>query len=263
MKPFLILLILIITNILVVKTSNGQELDLGTKYKFKSATRLKPCNSVGDIVEGTTENDIEKGWQFFIEKKIATGYVISFATFPSSFHGSVALNLKYTKTADERPIYYFMPLSEKTNVDIFRNRFFSYGAISAPFKARFPGGEGNEKRYFDLTSNISLGISAGGGLAISNDVSNHILLSASITAIPINSGNTKNFTGSNTSVTALSPAISYIHQRKTIQIGLFLGIDILTGEIGTNWLYKKSPWLGIGIGLNLFSPNVSSVEQSD
>ena len=264
MKKLYFIIMLIVTSIfLLPNESNGQSLELGTKYRFKSAIKLKQCTSMGAVTAGALDKDIEKNWQFFVEKVLpTTGYVISFPEFPISYHGYSGLNQQYVEDAAGNTIYYFLPLSEVSNVDVFYNRFFSYGAISSPFKARFGGGTGDNTRYFDLTSNISLGLSAGAGWSLSNSVSNHLLVSASITSVPLNIDNTKGFTGSSISVTALSPAVAYIHQRKSVQIGVFVGLDVVSGKYGKDWLYKNSPWIGLGVGLTLFTPNASSNEQT-
>lgn len=50
---------------------------------------------------------------------------------------------------------------------------------------------------------------------------------------------------------ALSNGIAGIYDNKKINIGLALGIDMLTDKNRTNWIYQGKPWIGILFGITL------------
>ena len=50
---------------------------------------------------------------------------------------------------------------------------------------------------------------------------------------------------------ALSNGIAGIYDNKKINIGLALGIDMLTDKNRANWIYQGKPWIGILFGITL------------
>ena len=54
---------------------------------------------------------------------------------------------------------------------------------------------------------------------------------------------------------ALSLHGGFLYQFETFQVGLFVGADFVPGTIGRNWMHQGRPWVGLAIGVSLFSKN--------
>ena len=50
---------------------------------------------------------------------------------------------------------------------------------------------------------------------------------------------------------AVSNGIAAIYDNKKINLGLALGLDMLTDKNRTNWIYQGKPWVGILFGITL------------
>lgn len=133
---------------------------------------------------------------------------------------------------------------------------FTWGVMTLPIKARF----GNKKdRFFDVEENLNLGFTFGLRHQIQGKKEQAInyLAGISIARVRTDSISLKNnYPAPQSSIApALMISGGVLYQYETFQVGLFLGVDNVMGELGRNWKFQGKPWLGFAIGVSLFSRN--------
>jgi hypothetical protein len=142
---------------------------------------------------------------------------------------------------------------------------FTWGAMTLPLKIRF--GNGTD-RDFNVEENLNLGFAIGlkKQLASRHLQSLNYLVFCSMGRVQADSASFKIYTpaGSNTPVpypapssnvaSALSTGLGCVYQNEgSFQVGLFIGADYITGNIGGYWKYQGKPWLGVALGISLFT----------
>jgi hypothetical protein len=84
-----------------------------------------------------------------------------------------------------------------------------------------------------------------------------------VSTVNVDSATTGGKADNNTKTLAsITPTLGVLFEVKTFQLGLFTGIDFLTGagDISQYWMYKNQPWLGVGIGVSLFGNAQSNTQ---
>lgn len=282
MKKFIKILIILTTFHCFTFKANAQKV-----YKFKNGTLIKQCDVNGDTSTNTKPDPIESGWLFHVEKRIGNRVIIYFVQWKSKNNKISQYfidndkkntllenrNQKYVRANDGNRIYYqiysaqFDILCEEA--EIVPRLSPTLGTVLMPLKVRFGSSkntDGSRDRYFDFTSDVSLGLC--GGLKISLKRSPiykiNVLVGISGTSIPIDSLSTKGLVKTKTNIAALTPSFHIVFEIKEFQMGFSLGCDLLSSRIGDNWAYNGKPWVGFGIGYNLLSkPSTNQTKQSD
>ena len=139
-------------------------------------------------------------------------------------------------------------------------RFIS-GAVIDPVKMRFGNGK---TRVFDFAQEFNLGLTVGAQF-IYNPVHPdyggfNLLVGFGITSVQLDSTNTGGMVMVKTNAAALTPSLNLVWDipKAQIQVGASIGWDIIGGNPGKAWIYKKLPFLGIGISHNFFNKGVST-----
>ncbi|MEJ7736718.1 MAG: hypothetical protein WKF97_04755 [Chitinophagaceae bacterium] len=132
---------------------------------------------------------------------------------------------------------------------------FTWGFMTLPLKARL----GNHKeKYFELDQGLNLGFTFGARKQIQSkkELAVNYLLGISVTNVKTDtlSWHTKS-NYNNTNSAALSLSTGLLFQYEKFQIGSFLGFDYIPGQLGRDWRNQGKPWIGIAIGVSLFSEN--------
>lgn len=156
--------------------------------------------------------------------------------------------------------YFLMDIKDfnnKTSEFFGESHSFAWGFSTLPIKLRF----GGKNKNFDYGTGFSLGINAGYEYQIKSRTRQSIglLLGAGISTVQVTPETTNNSINKSTTTGAFVPTISIIYSYTNFQIGTFVGIDYIPGEIGKNWAYKNSPWLGLGLGFTIFQKNKSDI----
>ncbi|HNP23740.1 MAG TPA: hypothetical protein PKM63_18870 [Panacibacter sp.] len=193
---------------------------------------------------GTSEKDIQ------LEKIRAANVALnenlvkkpgetSFPTDPSKYRKFVMTRDEFDKNCEEK-----VPKNQ-----------LSIGAVTLPIKVRFANGlEGNDKVYSSFEGNVSVGLSAGLKRNYRNGKYSTIALGGiALSSIPVDSTTTKNFVAGKTNASAVTIHAGFLFSIDNFQIGIFTGIDYLSGEINSKWDYRNKPWVGVGIGFSFFN----------
>lgn len=137
------------------------------------------------------------------------------------------------------------------------------GIPSIAVKTRFGNnGTGENPRYFSFENDVNLGLSAGYkySFGAKRQYAVNALVGFTISAISLDSLSTRGRINSKTSIASFSPHVGLVFDFDKFQAGLYLGYDLLSGELNKYWLYSQQPWLGIGLGYSIFNTEKSSAK---
>lgn len=128
-----------------------------------------------------------------------------------------------------------------------QNAKFHLGTLVVPMKIR-PKQSGHP---FDFTTDITLGSSVGYSFRMSPYQANYLSIVAvfGVTSVAVDSLSTNGYLNvPNTKMSAITPGLGVILEVSNFQIGAVLGMDILGGQTGENWIYNGKPWFSFGLG---------------
>jgi hypothetical protein len=233
--------------------------DFNKTYIIVQSILLQPCDAVGGSPGGNTQQLATRGFEFVIDKDNGDKLVIHFLRWTNDAPNNA--RLYNTDTNAKEPLYYFiLPLTEfAKTMEKLPKAPFAIGVAVIPIKLRFGGGgEGSaDRRYFNFESAVSLGFSIGVNFKLDKSKftsRNNLALLAgvSLSSVPLDSATTKGFVISSTNNASVTGHIGLLYQIDNFQIGLFSGIDYLSGKVGKAWVYRNKPWIGIGLGYSIF-----------
>lgn len=159
-------------------------------------------------------------------------------------------------SAETNNKYFLIDLADfnnKTSEYYGRDRSFVWGFSLLPIKLRFGGAD----RTFNYETSFSLGTNAGYEYQIKSRTKQSIgiLAGIGISTVGITPETVNNYLDKATNVGALTPSLGLVYSYENFQIAIFSGYDIIPGELGKNWQYRKTPWLGLGLGFTIFQKN--------
>jgi len=251
----------------------------GTAYAFTTDSRVYLWNdaTLQPVTDSSTYYRAERGNIFVIKEKVSyrvgtdviVGYRISFWKFTNGKQGTTVdpPGVKIVLIKNTNPALSFfisdLDLTTKTTTDFRKpSGFFTLSAVVIPIKLRFknnqPGG------IFDFTQSISLGPivsktwNQGGAFG---NRSFSILFGVNITNVPVDQTTVPGVITAKTTLFGLSPVVGLNVEIGGINFGALTGLDIVTGEAGRSWAYRKSPWFGFSIGTSLFSTTPATPTQ--
>ncbi|NTS41925.1 hypothetical protein HRG84_13495 [Flavisolibacter sp. BT320] len=289
-------LLLFLTSIFlsISKWSNSQvSVDdlLAKTWQFKMPTRITEVNKLGESISNPSIEIAENNFQFRVTNIRSDGaLVIKFLKWgvetvrdsngiklSEKSAGSRNANLNErlymknfernlnNKTRDENYRYFLLARSDfdaKCEERQPKNQF-SLGAMTLPIKVRFGEKDknGENKSYSSFTGNISLGLSFGLKHNYTRRFAVNYLAGFSLSAIPVSSETTKGFIENETNQAAVTWHAGVLTEIDNFQIGIFTGIDYLSGKIQKEWVYRNKPWLGVGIGFSFFNTKSTTDKQ--
>jgi hypothetical protein len=132
---------------------------------------------------------------------------------------------------------------------------FTWGVMTLPIKARFGN---NGKKLFDFEERLNLGFVFGLKKQLKgySQHSLNYLAGFGISSARTDSLSMKDLSAydGRTSL-ALSLHAGFLYQFEMFQVGLFIGADFVPGTVGRGWMHQGKPWVGLAIGVSLFSKN--------
>ncbi len=152
---------------------------------------------------------------------------------------------------------FIMPLAsfnQQAQAYYGKQRGFSWGVMTLPIKIRF-GNAGD--RFFNFEEKINLGFSAGIKQQIQSRTEQSInylggfgVVSAKTDSVSLKPGF---YDSKHLSEIAFSFNLGVLYQYESFQIGIFAGKDYLASTLGRQWRYQGKTWIGLAIGISLFS----------
>ncbi len=217
----------------------------GIDYVLDANVDLTECDAVGgDIKKSQPKHSIENKGLTFTVAKVAPNcdLIIIFDDFKTA--DSVTYNGRYFRLKKEDVANNF------SDVNSNRIYLFQFGSFTTPFKFR------PTKSLF--TNNLSLGTSLsylhplpGKG----KDWSIGFVGGISLTSVTLDSLSTNYKVKTSTDRPALTPSFSALIAYKNINITFGFGADYInrTSIVEKSWIFNGKPWIGFGIGINLFN----------
>ncbi|MEX0274767.1 MAG: hypothetical protein AB3N16_10345, partial [Flavobacteriaceae bacterium] len=131
-------------------------------------------------------------------------------------------------------------------------RSFTYGVMTLPIKVRF-GDNGN--RFFAVEENLNLGINLGYKWQLQGRKvqAHNFLVGAGMTRVDFETPDTMDAEGSDNTASALTLNVGWLYQYESFQAGIFFGSDFIAGSSGRDWDFQGKPWLGLALGVSLFT----------
>ncbi|MFD0750014.1 hypothetical protein ACFQZS_07665 [Mucilaginibacter calamicampi] len=130
---------------------------------------------------------------------------------------------------------------------------FTWGVMTLPIKLRL--GDSN-KRFFSYEEKLNLGFVFGLRHQLEGTVQKSInyIAGVGIANVRTDSLSLKSgITPASTSAAAFSINAGVLYAHGSFQIGAFIGSDYLTGLQSRDWKYQGKPWIGLAVGISLFS----------
>ena len=200
-------------------------------------------------------------WRYFpdsLRKKMNDpGFVYYWDSASKKNHLKYRNDLEYVGTWSNFKQFAISPqiFNQSSKEYYGKKRDFTWGVMTLPIKARL----GNkEDAFFDFEQQLNLGFVFGlrkqlKGFSVH---SLNYLAGFGITNARTDSISIKNlefYNGRNN--LAFSLHIGTMYQHEEFQVGVFLGADFIPGQLGREWKRQGKPWIGLAIGVALFSKN--------
>lgn len=260
MKQF-ILLILFFLIFLPSHSQTGSQSQEDMRYGrhiFEYDVVLTKCNLDGNPVNGSDPQVIEDGTIFYITRIVGNDdYIIRIAKYTKGTKKD-AKNLAFVENSKGKPFYYKIT-SSQYNSDASRlekKGTFTVGAATTLIKVR-PGkkeAKDGYNIYSEFGNDFNIGVSAGWKFQPYRlmDLSHSIVVGLSFSSIKVTPYTTRGYIDSESTQACLTFSLGYVFEYNKFQFTPFLGLDVMSGEVGRNWIYKNRPWIGLGFGYQIF-----------
>jgi len=224
---------------------------IGYHYKTIVETGIYPCNINGGNKEDTLY-EAPKGAMFTHIGNIAGYVVIRFWDWKSNSDKVKKFN--FTNAEKTQRAYFLMTTADflsKTKRRYSTKPIFTIGTAAVPFKLR--------SNPFQFSSDVTLGTVAGVKVRMNpytdenfyNFLLGFGLSNVNLDSISTNGTITQNSIVQNTASFTLS-AGSVVEFSK-VQVGIFIGWDLINNSDKIQWSYHGKPWISIGLGYSLFT----------
>ncbi len=277
-----ILLLTFIVNSFCFSQEQNETANNGT-HEFFAYAQIKSCNALGENV-ATTPETAYSGIRFNIVYVTSSGYVIYIyqkneADKNDSTNAvttsAIEFNKKYnsidgTLFSTQRKFFFITFDEYKRCAYRLRKKCgFIVGAATSIIKIR-PGIKKTYDQpypiYFDFGNDFSLGVLFGLKLNPSRPTAKssfNLLAGFGTVSLPVDSLRTKGFTNTYSNNQGLYGSFGAVFDYQNFQLGLFLGVDFMTGKTGQYWIYRDRPWVGISVGYSIFKRQGASEESSN
>ncbi|MCW3074261.1 MAG: hypothetical protein JWP69_1330 [Flaviaesturariibacter sp.] len=242
-------------------------------HVFNFAANLTQCDATGtSIMAGNPATAVVKrvegNWRFKIYDMVGANYIINILEFPTGYGNEATLNNSFVE-ASNQTVYFLLPATTYNQVaERFKSpHSFTVGAATTLIKIR-PGSkepiDGKWPVYFDFANDFNIGVLFGYKYKPWRkiDFASNFLAGISVTSIGIDSLTTKGIAKSPSNSSGLTFSLGYVAEFNKFQFGVFSGLDMLTGEVGRNWVYRNRPWIGLTLGYSIFRTQGSPESQS-
>jgi hypothetical protein len=233
-------------------------------YKFIAPPPggVSQCSLSGRQTPNVAARDVPASFEFVVENIVKDGIVIAFSRWDYSTNpeagtaaaiqsaSNQAKNSAFRNSqSNDAQIYFLVPAAvfEATAKEIRPKVDYSIGTATTLVKIRPGSSTRNTEIGNDITIGGLLGFEFG-----QNDLRLYGLVGGSIGNVKLTSTNTNNKLTEDANEFAFTPTVGVVLDFKVAQLGLFSGIDILSGSGYKSWVYKGRPWIGMGIGVSIF-----------
>lgn len=149
--------------------------------------------------------------------------------------------------------YHLVPIAEFNKVKEFRgDNGFTLGSLVMPFKLRPGYGRLGE---FEFATDVTLNAIFGYKFSLNRYQPWFVTptLSTGISVIQVDSASTFGKIADSQNLAGFSLSLGCLFEFNKIQVGMFVGSDLLSKNSKYNWINQGRPWFSIGIGYQLFT----------
>ncbi len=232
------------------------------RHIFNYDITLTPCNFDGSTIAGATPERIEANTIFVVKNIVSTYYIIQISKFTSNNPTATTLNARLVTTLLGNDIFFKLPQrgsndSYELNAERLEKKgLFTVGAATTLIKIR-PGRKepkDGHNIYSEFGNDFNIGISAGWKFKPyrRQQLSHSLVGGLSFSSIKVTPYTTKDFVQSESTQGCVTFSAGYVFEYNKFQVSLFSGLDVMSGEIGRQWIYRNRPWLGLGFGFQIF-----------
>ena len=187
---------------------------------------------------------------FALVGSAGTDYIVRFWEWADDPTNNRALVFADSTQREYR--YFRMPTDDfaiKTRPRRSRAVGFTLGNTVLPFRIR--------SNPYELAGEFSFGTTFGVTFPLSDyrDLDLSVVGGLHLTQITLDSLDTRGAirTGGGDQEPALSPLFGAVLEVSNVQVGLFVGWDLLNRPDSEVWIYQGKPWISVGIGAAIFS----------
>jgi hypothetical protein len=223
------------------------------EHIFNYNVRLAKVDDSGvpSIPAGTEY--IKAETRFVITSILPNEYVIRIVNFKNNS----SENTRLVKSANKEIFFLLPQLLYVSDAERLKEKgSFTVGVATTLLKIR-PGSKETENRTTinsDFGNDFNLGFSAGWKIQPKRkkQTFHSVVFGLSMSAIDVTPYSTRDHIKENATQSAITISPGYIFEIDKFQMGIFPGLDMMSGAIGRKWIYRNRPWLGIGFGYSIF-----------
>lgn len=248
--------LLLITFLLTVGVSWGQEIKVGQNFYLKGSTYHSKTNLKNQNIYDTINrklNYLEDNVKLKIEDINGDSIVVmANPSFKESYTKAKYYNdIRYTISKKD-----YDNKAEEIEKSDLPDRL-SIGILTLPFKFR-PQKSKSFDSDFNLNSTLACRFfSLGGGHLYGQ-------IGAGIGGVELNEVNSKGITDEATiKANALSMLTGLMIQYKKVQAGIYLGTDFINNQPYYQWQYQGKSWFAFGIGYQIFNIGLGGAKKSN
>lgn len=219
----------------------------GTPIDYPAQTKKNTADSLTPIPRGTIFDVIG------IDNS-GTAYIIEIRPVKDKKDdkGIIQKGTRYMQEQFASP-YHLVPIAEFNKVKEFRgDNGFTLGSLVMPFKLRPGYGRLGE---FEFATDVALNAIFSYKFSLNRYQPWFITptLSTGISVIQVDSSSTFGKIADSQNLAGFSLSLGCLFEFNKIQVGMFVGSDLLSKNSKYNWINQGRPWFSIGIGYQLFT----------